>query len=208
MSEDTPHRILKEKQRQERATLILQAAEAVFAERGYRDTSMDEIAARVGVAKGTVYQHFASKEELVFALFESELEAAQHMVEQAVTIDASARVKLETIIQHTYQGILGKRMQLMRSIFSNMDLGRGVLKKRLQMRERMARLATPVSAILEEGKKNGEFDPDTSTAVMTTTFFSILSPLSYEWLVSHEHLTPDEVVTQVGRIFFQGISTK
>ncbi len=69
----TPHRSLKERQRQERAALILQAAEEVLAEKGYHETSMDEIAARVGVAKGTVYLHFPSKEDLVFALFEQEL---------------------------------------------------------------------------------------------------------------------------------------
>src|SRR6266487_626347 len=71
---ETPHQLLKERQRRERAELILEAAEAVFTEKGYHEASIDEIALRVGVAKGTLYQHFASKEELVFALFESQIE--------------------------------------------------------------------------------------------------------------------------------------
>ncbi len=109
----TPHRSLKERQRQERAALILQAAEEVLAEKGYHETSMDEIAARVGVAKGTVYLHFPSKEDLVFALFEQELVTSQQMIEQAVATTEPAREKLEHILQHTYQGLLGKRMQLL-----------------------------------------------------------------------------------------------
>ena len=46
----TAPRSLKEKQRQEREELILQAAEEVLAEKGYYETSIDEIAARVGIA--------------------------------------------------------------------------------------------------------------------------------------------------------------
>src|SRR5712692_7340143 len=65
----TAHRSLKEKQRQEREALILQAAEEVLMENGYYEMSMDEIAMRVGIAKGTVYLHFPSKEDLVIAFF-------------------------------------------------------------------------------------------------------------------------------------------
>ena len=48
----TPATSLKEKQRKEREELILQAAEEVFQEKGYYETSMDEIAARVGYRDG------------------------------------------------------------------------------------------------------------------------------------------------------------
>src|SRR5579863_2249574 len=65
----TPVTSLKEKQRREREELILQAAEEVFQEKGYYEASMDEIAARVGIAKGTIYTHFPGKEELVIELF-------------------------------------------------------------------------------------------------------------------------------------------
>src|SRR5581483_8243141 len=59
---------LKERQRQEREQLILRAARELLMERGYHDMSIDEIAERVGISKGTVYLHFASKEDLVLAL--------------------------------------------------------------------------------------------------------------------------------------------
>ena len=56
-------RSLKDRQREERERLILEAAEELLAEKGYHEMSIDEIAARVGVSKGTVYLHFSSKEE-------------------------------------------------------------------------------------------------------------------------------------------------
>jgi AcrR family transcriptional regulator len=46
---------------------MLQAAEAVFAARGYQATSMDEIASRVGVTKPMLYEYFGSKEGLLGA---------------------------------------------------------------------------------------------------------------------------------------------
>src|SRR5579871_1033504 len=61
---------LKERQRLEREQLILEAADDLMLERGYHDTSIDDIAARVGISKGTVYHHFTSKEDLVVALLE------------------------------------------------------------------------------------------------------------------------------------------
>lgn len=206
MVADTPHRLLKEKQRQERAVLILQTAEAVFAEKGYHETSMDEIAARVGVAKGTVYQHFASKEALVFALFERQLEAYQQMVEQVVSQDLSARAKLESILLQTYQGVLHKQMQLMWSLYESMDIRKGELEERLQVRKRVDRLVRSIEAILQEGKASGEFDPTISTSVMLITVLSLLSPRGYEWVLAREPLSPEELVRQVGRTYFQGIA--
>jgi AcrR family transcriptional regulator len=52
---------------------LLEAALAVFAERGYRDASVDEIAERAGYSKGAFYWHFSSKDELFWALIEERI---------------------------------------------------------------------------------------------------------------------------------------
>src|SRR5260221_10921258 len=106
------HRSLKEKQRQERENLILQVAEEVLLEKGYYETSMDEIAARVGIAKGTLYLHFARKEDLVFALLERELHTVLLMVEHANSMEGNAQEKLAFIFNSLYQELFGKRAQL------------------------------------------------------------------------------------------------
>jgi len=49
---------------EERRTEILDAALAVFSERGYHDSSIDEIAGEAGVSKALIYEHFSSKQEL------------------------------------------------------------------------------------------------------------------------------------------------
>jgi AcrR family transcriptional regulator len=54
---------------------LLRAAGEVFAERGYPDASVDEIAARAGYSKGALYWHFASKDDLFLALVEERIDA-------------------------------------------------------------------------------------------------------------------------------------
>jgi AcrR family transcriptional regulator len=67
----------------ERKEAILEAALCVFSERGFEAARMDEVAARAGIAKGTLYLHFADKE----ALFEELLRGvAEPVLEQIATL--------------------------------------------------------------------------------------------------------------------------
>src|SRR5579863_7195269 len=124
MQGETPHRSLKERQRQERAALILQVAEEIFSEKGYHETSMDEIAARVGVAKGTVYLHFPGKEELAVAIFERDMKQFLQGVEEVTITQQTNREKLEAVLRFLYSGLFTKRAQLLYTIYSNADLRR------------------------------------------------------------------------------------
>ena len=54
---------------------LLTAALRVFARRGYREAGVDEIAAEAGYSKGALYWHFSSKEDLLMALLEEEIDA-------------------------------------------------------------------------------------------------------------------------------------
>lgn len=65
MTPRTPRPDLRDKRERE----ILEAAAAVFAERGFRATRIDDVAARAGIGKGTVYEYFRSKEDLFMRLF-------------------------------------------------------------------------------------------------------------------------------------------
>lgn len=63
----------RSERRDGRATLLDAAAE-VFAARGLRDASVDEVAERAGYSKGAVYWHFESKEDLFLALLEERID--------------------------------------------------------------------------------------------------------------------------------------
>ncbi len=61
----------KERERLARRDAMLEAAQSVFAERGYAHATLDEIAARAEFGKGTIYNYFdGGKEEILFALLD------------------------------------------------------------------------------------------------------------------------------------------
>ncbi len=63
-----PERWTQERRRQHTRDLLLDAAEEVFAERGFEGASLDEIAQRAGYTRGAIYKHFSSKADLFLAL--------------------------------------------------------------------------------------------------------------------------------------------
>src|SRR5581483_1999770 len=62
---------LRSRLREEAGQAMIAAAEAVFAERGLSGASMGEIAARAGVAVGTLYNHFEDREALLAGLLDA-----------------------------------------------------------------------------------------------------------------------------------------
>ena len=61
-------------ERRDARAALLRAAAAVFAERGFQDASVEDIAHRAGYSKGAIYWHFESKDDLFLALLEERLE--------------------------------------------------------------------------------------------------------------------------------------
>lgn len=208
MQKEMPRHSLRERQRQERENLILQAAEEVLSEKGYYETSMDEIAARVGIAKGTVYLHFPSKEDLIFALFEREIQTFLSLVDEAVARDGSARSRLEVILHAMYKGLIGKRLQLLLSLYTSLEIRQELLEKKQQVHVCLEQVGTQVTALLEEGKANGEFDVSLPTPVMLSLFFSLFSPRGYKRLIIEEHMPLEELIAYLSDFYFKGIAAK
>jgi AcrR family transcriptional regulator len=199
------HRSLREKQRQERENLILQATEEVLLEKGYHEMAMEEIASRVGIAKGTLYLHFAKKEDLVCALIERQTQALLHTLEHIDTTSGTAREKLTFIAHAIYEGLSGKRMQLLYALHNSFDFKSVLRERHLDISQS---LIQSITALLEEGKANGEFDATLPTSVMSNTFFSMLSPLAYRRLVIEQGMAPEDVIRYVLCIYFRGIEAQ
>jgi AcrR family transcriptional regulator len=202
----TAPRSLKKEQRQEREALILQVAEEVLMEKGYYETSIDEIAARVGIAKGTVYLHFPSKEDLVIAIFERDMQQLMQYIDSTMSSALTARGKLEAIFDLMHGGIISKRMQLLYSISNSGGLRHLLVEKKGCLREIWDQLSARLNSLLEEGKAAGEFDSSLPTIVMLSAFYSLLSPKNYDRLMAEGQMSGDEVAKNLKRIYFKGIS--
>ncbi|RME88292.1 MAG: TetR/AcrR family transcriptional regulator [Anaerolineae bacterium] len=141
---------------EERTKQILEAASAVFAEKGFYKARMDDIAAKAGLSKGTLYLYFKSKDALITALLDRlfqhemrDLSALQH-----AEGTASERLQrfLEAILDDlsNWLKLIPVAYEFLGLIFRN----KTVQKAFRQYLRTYVSLAIP---IIEEGIASGEF---------------------------------------------------
>jgi AcrR family transcriptional regulator len=149
-----------ERRRQQTREYLLRAAAQVFAERGFHEATLDEVAAAAGYTKGAVYSNFKNKEDLFLALLEDAY--ARDMVAIKETIEAS---------DIPPEARLGDFVQMMRSEMEYMpNLGALYLEFHLYAlrnpaaRERMNELERAdvrgIADIIERGRTQREIDID------------------------------------------------
>jgi TetR/AcrR family transcriptional regulator, fatty acid metabolism regulator protein len=196
---------LKETQREARRTLILQAAYDVLVEKGYYEASMDEIAARVGISKGTLYLHFKSKEDLIFMLIEQETAKFLSLIDQIMTEDISVRDRLEHVLLESYKSIQDGRQFLI--AFRAIGLQQGIIKDRLAELVSLAGFMERLGRLFDEGRASGEFDAVIPTAVMVSVFLGLMELYSNEQAEINQ-LSPENLLKSVSQLFFQGLLAK
>ena len=69
--------------------VILRAATRVFAEQGYQTATMDAIADRAGIGKGTLYEYFRDKQDLFFAVFDDYIASMARLARQSVELPSA-----------------------------------------------------------------------------------------------------------------------
>jgi len=85
----------REQKKADRRAQILHAAAGGFAEKGYSNSTVDEIASAAGIAKGSVYNYFSSKQELFTELFTETLKQDEDRADQLIAReDITASEKL------------------------------------------------------------------------------------------------------------------
>ncbi|MEQ9641893.1 MAG: TetR/AcrR family transcriptional regulator [Alphaproteobacteria bacterium] len=99
---------------EQRAASILDAAKAEFVERGFEAARIDDIARRAGIAKGTVYLHFPSKEALFLALVRVAVVPAVHAMRTLVdTAEGSSADLLRGMLALIKRELLGTERRLL-----------------------------------------------------------------------------------------------
>jgi len=88
----------KEREYMEREQLILDTARELLATDGYQVFSMERIASEIEYSKGTIYNHFKSKEDILSALCCDSLESLSSLFVRAKNYQASSRDKISALI--------------------------------------------------------------------------------------------------------------
>ena len=94
---------LKERQYELRESTIVEAMHHLLVQKGYAATTMDDVAAEVGISKATLYLHFKSKDELVLKVVVQNLEEAEASIwtiDQSLPASERFQRALENGIRH------------------------------------------------------------------------------------------------------------
>ena len=162
----------------DRRDALLQAAADVFTEHGYAAATIDEVAARAGVAKGSVYTYFKSKQHLFRELFTQFNPEHEAQLLTGLANESTATGKMRLIFEAWYsRHAMRSNSPLMMEFWqAAMRQEDGMLmevfrRKYLFWRDMMAE-------ILAEGVASGEFrsetDPPVSAAILMAMFEGLL----------------------------------
>lgn len=157
--------------RQDIKDLILDAADRFLNEFGYKKMTMDNLAQEVGIAKGTLYLHFSSKEQLVLAHIDRIVYRLLVNLQIIAHGDGSAAERLRKML---LARVLFRFDNVQHYTESLSDLLSDIRSSLLQRREKHFALEAQVFAhVLEEGGKDGSFDAgeiqSTTNAILLAT---------------------------------------
>ncbi len=163
---------LTKKALQKRDTFI-DAAVELFDERGYHLTSMDDLAAEVGAAKGTLYYYFSSKEEILYLIHDQYIERllANSQSLQDTPVHRSATHALEIFVTE----LLNVMSSYERHVRVFLENHREVPEPfRSQLASKRLRYFTSLKDILDRGVQSNEFRPMDSE-MLTSSILAMCS---------------------------------
>lgn len=179
---------------------ILKKAAGMFAKKGYHQTTVDEIARALGVAKGTIYYHFKNKEELYLAIIQEGINLLEGRMRLDMPEAKTPAEKIKKIIGSTLSFIEDEKDLVF--LFIKELCGKDI------QREVLARMLSGtldiIRDIIEEGVKDGSFkkiNPEiTTSSLYGMIFISALHYISYG-----KGIPRDQVTAAIEKVFFEGI---
>jgi AcrR family transcriptional regulator len=171
----------RQRRKEARPQELLDAALELFAEKGFAATRSEEVAARAGVAKGTLYLYYPSKEELLKAIIsqrlQTEIAAGAEQVQQ---FTGSTSALLTEVLTGWWQRVFGSPSSaifklVITEVRNFPELAQFYVEHVVQPGKQL------IGRILERGIRSGEFRPvDVPSAVL-----SLVLPLVM--LCVHKH---------------------
>ncbi|MFH8343358.1 TetR/AcrR family transcriptional regulator [Streptomyces sp. NPDC018045] len=180
---------------------LFEAAVTLIAEQGFSSTTVDEIAERAGVAKGTVYYNFASKNELFEELLRHGIELLATSLQEAA--DASAarggtRVDaLDAMIRAGLDFIARYPALTQLYVAELWRTNRAWQSTLMVVRERAI---TVVEGVLREAVADGELSEDIDIPLTASALFGMVLVAALDWRSYQPHRSIDDVHASLSRL--------
>ncbi len=184
---------------------ILRAATRVFARNGYFNSKVADIARAGGVADGTVYLYFKSKEEILHSIFDQNMAEAFAAHRKLIDKLSDAREKLRRIATLHLER-LGADRDL--AVVFQVEL-RGSTKFMQEFSAAgFAEYLGLLRTIFEEGQRAGVFRKELNAKVAAKIFFGALDEMATNWIISKRSYKLEPMADVVMDVFLNGVSAK
>lgn len=182
----------------------MEAAEAVFAEKGYHDAAMDEIVRRTSVSKGGLYFHFPSKERLFFAVMDHLGHRLVRRIEEKISQEENAIDRLEVALTTALE-LLGQRRRLAKLLLvQGYSMGNAFEQKRTEIYSGFASL---IEENLDRAIDEGSIRP-VNTQITSYLWVGAINEVLIRWLYTGSPDPVHEALPELRKILLQGISAR
>lgn len=182
---------------------VVEAAGALFLSRGFVRVTSDDIAARLGISKATLYKHFSGKEEILREVVRGVLNEMGDRIERLVD-DASLGFVEKMVALMSF---MGTRMARFEPVFIR-DLQKHApeIWKEIEVFRR-DKIARNFKIILEAGRREGYFRADVDLDLLLEMFASLVQEFINPAALLRSGRSPADTFESVIKVFFQGIVT-
>lgn len=191
----------RETQFEIREEAIVEATNRLLASRGYELMSMDDIAAEVGIAKGSLYRHFESKEALAAAVMVRLLERTRQALAATPETDPPRR-RIESLLRWTLRERLAGGVPHLPS--GSQALRDALLANRAYV-DALMELSESIGGLIQQAKAEGSLRADLRDEFILYTFYARSCDPTLDFLKAAGSMSDDEIVEQMVGACLNGI---
>jgi AcrR family transcriptional regulator len=181
---------------------VLQISVGVFTERGFDGTSMNDLAAALGVSKSAIYHHVSSKEELLRIALDRALDGLHSVVMETQELQAPAVDRLEFLVRGSVRVLLERLpyVTLLLRVRGNTLVERRALRRR-------RKFDSFTASLVSQAQEDGDVRPDIDAAVTARLLFGMVNSLS-EWMRPSTQRDEAAIIDAICAIVFQGLRAR
>ena len=188
----------------ERKDQIINAAIKVFADKGFYNSKVADVARVAGVADGTIYLYFKGKDDLLISLFESKMEQILDRFTSTLQASSSATEKLRHFIHLHFQMI--EEDQNLAEVFQ-VELRQSSKFLKDYHNQKFIDFLNIIGQIIKEGKLSGEFRQDIRINTTKLAIFGAVDEIARQWILTTEPKSQlKDIATELTRTFLTGLS--
>lgn len=184
---------------------ILRAAIKVFASNGFFNSKVSDIAGQAGIADGTVYLYFKSKDEILHSIFDRAMAEFIDEGKKELSLIDGSKEKLVRIAELHLEK-LGADRDL--AVVFQVEL-RGSTKFMQEFSAAgFAEYLDIIRKTIESGQRSGDFRNDIKPIVAAKIFYGALDEMVTNWILSPKSYPLAGMADEVLKLFFGGILTR